>query len=211
MIADQINILIADDHPLSLGGLKSIVRELDFVNEIYEASNGQEALDLIVEKTPQIAILDIEMPLLSGIDVAKQIIAKKLPIRIIFLTLHKEKTLFDQVQKMGISGYLLKEFSLAETKKCIRIVKNGGTFVSSVLEGLLENDEGVDLSIFTKSEINILKLISQNKTSSEIAEMLFVSPKTIENHRANIIKKLALHPEKNSLLKWVMKHQKSFI
>ena len=211
MISEKINILIADDHPLSLNGLRGIVAELDFVEQIHEANDGKEALDKLITHVPPIAILDIEMPFLSGIEVAKEIIKRELPIKIIFLTLHKEKSLFDEVMKMGISGYMLKEFSLSETKKCITIVKDGGTFISSVLEGLLEAKEGLDLSIFTKSEINILKLIAQNKTSPEIANMLFVSAKTIENHRANIVRKLELPPEKNSLLKWVMKHQESFI
>ncbi len=207
----KIDILIADDHPLSLAGLKTMVQELDFIDQIYEANDGRMALEKILKHVPQIVILDIEMPYHSGIEVAKEIIKKNLPTKIIFLTLHKEKTLFDEVIKLGIAGYLLKEFSLAETKACISTVNNGGTFISPVLEGLLEANEGLDMSIFTKSEINILRLIAKNKTSPEIADMLFVSAKTIENHRANIARKLELQPEKNSLLKWVMKHQQAFI
>lgn len=205
------SILIADDHPLLLQGLKSMLLELPMIDRVFVAKDGQEALEKIEMENPDLAILDIDMPLLTGLEVVQKINPKNSTTKIIFLTLHKEKTLYDEAQKLGVLGYVLKEFSLDELEKCIEIVMDGEKFVSPALKDLLEIDKKMDLSIFTKTEINIIRLISKEKTTPQIAEMLFVSPKTIENHRGNIIKKLELQPAKNSLLKWVLQHKSSLL
>ncbi len=106
---------------------------------------------------------------------------------------------------MNIDGYVLKEFSIKEISQCIKTVLKGEKYFSKEIEQFIE-EPIIDFSIFTKSEVNVLKLISQEKTSKEIAEMLFVSIKTIDSHRYNICKKLNLKPEKNSLLKWVFQN-----
>jgi len=201
----SLNIVVADDHPLLLEGIVSVIeKEIENVI-IHKASNGAEALQKISEIKPDITILDIEMPFLDGIEVAKKIRASKLTTKIIFLTLHKERSLFNEINALGIDGYVLKEFSIQEITQCITSILKGKKYFSKQIEEFIV-EPIIDFSIFTKTEINILKLISQNKTTKEIAEMLFVSTKTVDTHRYNICKKLNLKPEKNSLLKWVFKN-----
>ncbi len=199
------SIVIADDHPLLLEGVASVIKkELKNVI-IYKANNGLEALQLVNEKNPEITILDIEMPLLDGIEVTKKIKENGISTKIVILTLHKEKSLFNEINKLGIDGYVLKEFSVNQISHCIKTILKGDKYFSKQINGFIE-DSKLDLSIFTKTERIILKLIAKEKTSKEIAELLFVSPKTIDTHRYNICKKLHLKPEKNSLLKWVFKN-----
>ena len=205
MITENLKIVIADDHPLLLEGIVSVIKKEISNVEIFKANNGTEALQLASEIKPTITILDIEMPFLTGIEVAKKIIESKIDTKIIFLTLHKERSLFNEINKMKIDGYILKEFSIVEISQCIKTVLQGKKYFSKEIENFIE-EPLIDFSIFTKSEINVLKLIAQEKTSKEIAGMLFVSIKTVDSHRYNICKKLNLKPEKNSLLKWVFQN-----
>lgn len=209
MNKENLKIVIADDHPLLLAGVVSVLqKELEDVI-IHEATNGAEALQMVIEVDPDITILDIEMPFLNGVEVAQKILASDLKTKIIFLTLHKERSLFNEIKEMGIDGYILKEFSTDEITQCVNAVLSGKKYYSKKIEGFIEKSS-IDLSIFTKTEINIIKLIRQEKTTKEIAEMLFVSPNTIDSHRYNICKKLELKPEKNSLLKWVFQNSAHF-
>lgn len=161
---------------------------------------------------PDVAILDIEIPYLTGLEVAKTILEeKKSNTNFILLTLFKEEMLLKKALEIGIKGYLLKESSEQEILDCIRAVAQGRAYVNPSLTHYLININKKDnsvLSTLTKHEINILKLIARQKTSSEIAEMLFISPKTVSNHRTNISKKLELSGEQNSLLKWAIEHRK---
>lgn len=200
-----IKIVVVDDHPLLLEGIISVIEKEISGVEIFKAGNGAEALQLVSKIKPVITILDIEMPFLDGIEVAKKIRQAKIPTKIIFLTLHKERSLFNEINKLGIEGYVLKEFSISQITHCIKNVMLGKKYYSKEIENFIE-DPIIDLSIFTKSEINVLKLIAKEKTTKEIAEMLFVSTKTIDSHRYNICKKLKLKSEKNSLLKWVFQN-----
>lgn len=205
MNKEQLTIVIADDHPLLLEGIVTVLKkELKDVL-IYKASNGAEALQLVTEIKPKITILDIEMPLLNGVEVAQKIISSNIDTKIIFLTLHKERSLFNEIKSLDIDGYILKEFSIDEITLCVNSLLMGKKYYSKEIEQYIEKPS-IDFSIFTKAEINILKLISEDKTTKEIAEMLFVSTKTIDTHRYNICKKLNLKPEKNSLLKWVLQN-----
>ncbi len=202
-------IVIADDHPVLLEGMVSIIQK-DFPDiTVHKATNGAEALQLILKHNPQITILDIEMPVLDGIEVAKKIKLQKIPTKIIFLTLHKERSFFEEIIKLKVSGYVLKEFSVNQISHCIKEVLNNKKYFSKEIEEYIE-EPIIDFSIFTKTELNVLRLIAKNKTTKEIADMLFVSTKTIDSHRYNICKKLNLKPEKNSLLKWVLQNSPVF-
>lgn len=202
-------IVIADDHPILLEGIISVIQK-EFPNSsIHKAHNGAEALQLVTQIKPDITILDIEMPILNGIEVAKKIKENNLKTKIIFLTLHKEKSFFEEINKLNVSGYVLKEFSVSEISQCIKSVLQGKKYFSKEIENYLI-EPVIDLSIFTKAEINVLKLIAKEKTTKEIAEMLFVSTKTVDTHRYNICKKLQLKPEKNTLLRWVFQNMSFF-
>ncbi len=202
-------IVIADDHPILLEGIISVIQK-EFSNSIiHKAHNGAEALQLVTQIKPDIAILDIEMPILNGVEVAKKIKENNFSSKIIFLTLHKEKSFFEEINKLNVSGYVLKEFSVSEITQCIKSVLQGKKYFSKEIENYLI-EPVIDLSIFTRAEINVLKLIAKEKTTKEIAEMLFVSTKTVDTHRYNICKKLQLKPEKNTLLRWVFKNMSFF-
>lgn len=202
----MINILIADDHPFTLQGTKTFVESYGY-NVIDTCSNGISALNLINLHHPEIAILDINMPGLDGLDVAKKIKESKLKTKIVLLTMHKEMTIYKKASEYGIYGYILKEHAHTELQKCLNEVKKGNKYVSEFLEDdlILDNKEVSDkLSILTLSERKIIELIADKKTSKQISELLFLSERTVEGHRSNIIEKLGLPKEKNILLIWAI-------
>lgn len=204
-----MNILIADDHPFTLQGTKSFVESYGY--KVLDAcSNGIAALNLIRLHHPDIAILDINMPGLDGLDVAKKVQEAKLNTKIILLTMHKEMTVYKKAKEYGIYGYILKEYAQTELQKCLDEVKIGNRYVSAFLEvDLIVDNSSLDhsLAILTLSERKIIELITQQKTSKQIAELLFLSEKTVEGHRSNIIEKLGLPKEKNILLKWALQNK----
>lgn len=202
-------ILIADDHPFTLQGTKSFVESYGYkVSDT--CSNGTAALNLIRLHHPDIAILDINMPGLDGLDVAKKVQEAKLKTKIILLTMHKEMTVYKKAKEYGIYGYILKEYAQTELQKCLDEVKIGNRYVSAFLEvDLIVDNSRLNhaLTALTLSERKIIELISQQKTSKQIAELLFLSEKTVEGHRTNIIEKLGLPKEKNTLLKWALQNK----
>lgn len=205
-----MKILIADDHPFTLQGTKSFVESYKHT-VIDTCSNGISALNLIQLHSPEVAILDINMPGLDGLDVAKKIQEEKLMTKVILLTMHKEMTIYKKAEKYNIYGYILKEYSNVELEKCLQEVEKGRSYVSKFLQEDLIVDSvnnNHDLSKLSLSERKIVELIAQQKTSKQIAKMLFLSEKTIEGHRSNIIEKLGLPKEKNTLLVWAIQNIK---
>lgn len=206
----MINILIADDHPFTLQGTKTYVESYGYT-VIDTCSNGIAALNLINLHNPEIAILDINMPGLDGLDIAKKVQESKLQTKIVLLTMHKEMTIHKKATEYGIYGYILKEHALSELKKCLNEVKKGNKYLSMFLEDdLILDQKFVDdkLSILTLSERKIIELVAQRKTSKQISQLLFLSERTIEGHRSNIIEKLGLPKEKNTLLIWAIENIK---
>ncbi|RFS15389.1 response regulator transcription factor [Emticicia sp. C21] len=207
-----MRILIADDHPLTLMGTKVFVESLGYKIEDV-CSNGITAFNLILARQPKIAILDINMPGMDGLEVLEKVHRQKLPTKVILLTMHKEMTIFKKANQWGVSGYILKENAYDELQKCLETVKKGEQYISKNLENDLVIDNhsaGQNYAIdkLTFTEKKILELIAQQKTSKQIADMLFISEKTVEGHRTNIIQKLELPKEKNILLIWATKHFK---
>ncbi len=205
------SIFIADDHPLLLKGLEDLLLEKKF-NVVGKATNGQSALNFIVKECPEIAILDVEMPIKTGIEIAKECKKNNLETKIILITLHKEIDLYLMAKKIGVFGYLLKEFAIDEIENCIESVSNNIPYFSKELKkhiGFTAESDAV-LKDLSMSEKRILKLISQHKTNKEIGHLLFISPRTVEKHRSKIILKLDLPRETGSLLTWVLKNKHLF-
>jgi DNA-binding NarL/FixJ family response regulator len=203
-----MKILIADDHPFTLQGTKSFVESYGY-KVIDTCSNGISAFNLITLHNPDVAILDINMPGQDGLDVAKKVQESKLKTKVILLTMHKEMTIFKKANEYGIYGYILKEHAHTELEKCLEEVKKGKRYVSEFLiDDLISDkiDATSELSRLTLSERKIVELIAQQKTSKQIAELLFLSERTVEGHRSNIIEKLGLVKEKNTLLKWAIQN-----
>ena len=205
------SLIIADDHPLLLKGLYDFLIEKKY-NVIDKATDGLSAYNQIIKHNPDIAILDIEMPKLTGIEIAQKCKVNNIHTKIILITLHREKDLFYEAQELNLFGYILKDFAIEEIETCIASVKNNIPYFSPKIKSLLveKSEQNSLLSNLTPSEIKILKLIAKDKTNKEIAEMLFISIRTVEKHRSNIITKLSLSPKTNSLLIWAKDHLNFF-
>ncbi|WP_157491865.1 response regulator transcription factor [Gelidibacter mesophilus] len=201
----SITIVIAEDHPIMLKGLKQELEQVGY-QIIGTAENGTEAVRTILALKPDIALLDIEMPLLNGFEVmAKCTENQDLKTRFIVMTYHKQKNFVAQAKTLGVHGYLLKEDSIEEIEHCIATVMNGTIYYSRSLGAELEIDvenELKKLTLLTPSERKIIQLIAQGNNSTEISDMLCVSPRTIQKHRTNIIEKLHLDPAADNLINW---------
>ncbi|MEX2604544.1 MAG: response regulator transcription factor [Gracilimonas sp.] len=210
-------ILIADDHALIRNGLSQLLeKQLGF--KIHEADNGEDALKIIREQQVKVAILDIEMPGMTGFEVAQIIHNEGLKVDVIFLTMFKDDSMFNNAMNIGVKGYVLKENTVTEITQCIKTVFAGKTYLSPAISDILvrrnnrlmaqaSDKEGLDQ--LTPSEKNIMKLLSEMKTNQEIAEELNVSIKTVQNHRSNICGKLDLSGA-HALLKYAVDHAKLF-
>ena len=195
-------IIIADDHPLVLKGLQDFLHEKNY-NVLASAKNGKEALALIKAHTPDIAILDIKMPFFTGLQIAEKCKKANLKTKIVLITFEKDEKIYNEAKALGVYGYVLKEFALDEIENCISSVTEDKPYFSPELLAYIEVDEAPEeLQLLTKTETKIIGLIAQNKTGVEIADLLFVSTRTVEKHKSNIIKKLKLQSEQNSLLIW---------
>ncbi len=200
-------VIIADDHPILLKGLKDFLTELG-LTIVATANEGQGALDHIMNHKPQLAILDMEMPNKTGLEIASECMKLALNTKIILLTLHKELYLYHQAKELNLSGYVLKEFALDELSKAVSIVLAGGQFFSEkIFEGLKDNKLTSEESQLTPSEVKILRLIAEGLSTKEIANKLFISERTVDKHRSNMIGKLNLEKKHNSLLIWAQKNR----
>ena len=200
-------VIIADDHPILLTGLERIINNIDGFEVVCACTNGLEAWNAVDRIQPDIVILDLDMPEMGGLDVATSIKQKYPKIAISILTLHKEESFLVRAIDLGVEGFMLKDFANQEIENCLVALSKGKKFYSEVLTELIRPSENLpeSYSKLSRTERKVLRLISTNKTSKEIADLMFLSPKTIQNHRYNISKKLALEPKNNSLLTWATK------
>jgi len=209
MARKNFSIVIADDHPLLLTGLKEELLSNQY-NVVAEASNGIQALEIILKFKPTLALLDIDMPLLTGLEVIRLAKEKESETKFIVLSFHKEPIYVAQAKALQISGYLLKEDSFLEIEKCMEAVLEGREFFSNSFDTFSLKNASVELKklqLLTPSEITILKLIAQQMTTLAIASALSVSSRTIEKHRSNIKLKLAIEGRTNVLTKWCLTHK----
>lgn len=197
----KIRVLIVDDHPLFRQGLRQAIAGDSRFEIAGEADNGQAALDRVLELRPEVAVLDVNLPGLSGLEVAAALRAKKIRVSIVILTMLKDEQAFNKALNLGIHGYVLKENAADEILNCIAAVSRNEAYVSPSLtdfllrrrsraESLASHKPGLD--DLTVAEKRILKRVALGKTTREIAAELFVSPRTVETHRANICEKLQL-------------------
>jgi two-component system, NarL family, response regulator DegU len=207
-----IKIITADDHPLFLKGLRdTLVEEADF--EVVDlANNGQQALEKIEKWQPDVATMDLDMPILNGIEVAKIILKKYPNIKIILLSMHKDSDIIRAAMALGIHGYVFKDDAVNDLVCAVRTVFGGGNYISvdTNKKSFFLNDGNELIGDLTKMEKLILREIAVQKTTKQIADENFISTKTVENHRANICKKLNLHGN-NSLLKFAIKVSESLV
>lgn len=217
-MAKTPTVVIADDHPIFLLGLKSVLEKMtDEFDLIGVAENGSQAWDLIKNKKPDIALLDIEMPDMSGLDICEKVRSENLFTKVIALTVHKDEDIFNQALEAGVHGYILKENSINDLSEGIKTVLSGNFFFSASVSSFLLNrnarassaDSEIKGRRLTKTEKYVMRMIADGHTSNEIAKKMRISVKTINNHRANICKKLNLKGT-NSLLVYAMKNKENF-
>jgi DNA-binding NarL/FixJ family response regulator len=214
-VDDQISILIADDHPLMRKGLRLSVEEDPGLKVVGEAADGESALSLIAKLQPDIVLLDIEMPKLDGLGVARELAKRGLKTQIIFLTLHSNQDLFRSAMDLGCRGYILKDSAVQEVVAGVRAVASGRHFLSSAITAnLLQRPDPSPakgqsiMSTLTPTELRIMRLIAQGKTSKEIGAELSIHYRTVENHRTSICRKLELDGEgANALLRYALQNK----
>lgn len=200
-----MHFIIADDYPLSLLGTQVLVESLGYV-VLGTYNNGGSAWVSIKKLKPDFVILDISMPEMDGLEVAERIRLHQLPTKIILLTSHKEKSIYAKAEELGVNAYLLKQYALEEMRECIQYLMRNPQYFSQKIRFELVKDvqylKGEVLEQLSFSERKVFEWIVQQKTTKEIAALLFLSEKTIEAHRASIIRKLGLESQKNALLKF---------
>ena len=195
-------IIVADDHMMFRQGLKKILEERADFEIIGEASCGLELLKLLRELVPDLVILDISMPSLRGIEAVREIKSVHPNVKILILTMHKDKEYLRQAISAGAEGYLLKEDADSELFSAVGKIRQGGIYVSPKLSEELTIDwakirrgdekPSSEAESLTLREREVLKLIAEGKSSKEIADLLFISSRTVERHRANLMDKLGL-------------------
>ena len=211
----EIRIVIADDHPIFRKGLRSTIESDPRLKVVAEAEDGGIALEQIQNLRPDIAILDMVMPNKDGFEVLQEIQEKKLPVAVIFLTMHKDERFFNAALDRGARAYVLKDSAVNDIIASIKAVASGQHFISPQLSTYLLNrrskaaslaEQKPGLNNLTPTERRVLRLIAGNKTSKEIADRLCISTRTVEKHRANISEKLELHGS-HALLNFALEHK----
>jgi DNA-binding NarL/FixJ family response regulator len=214
-IDPEIRVVIADDHPVVRRGLRQTIESDPRLKVVAEADDGEAALAQIQELKPAIAVVDLDMPRLDGLGVAREIRRKRLPVEVVFLTIHGEEDLFHAAMDLGSKGYLLKDSALTEIVKALRAVAEGNYYVTSSLTAHLLHRrsraqafacELPGLGALTTTERRILAMVAEGKSSKSIAEELFIHYRTVENHRTNICQKLGLQGH-NALFRFALQHK----
>jgi len=213
-MADEVRILLADDHPVVRKGLKLCIEEGEGFKVVAEAGDGEAALALVQKLRPNLAILDIDMPKSTGLQVAAEIKRLKLNTKVIFLSFHKDEQMVRAALDAGGNGYLLKDSAMQEIVAAVETVMSGQVYVSSaialqLLQGGDASNRGDENPLtrgLTPSERRILLLIADGLSSKEIGATLSVHYRTIENHRTNICRKLGIEGA-NALLRFAVQHK----
>ncbi|MGA9118602.1 MAG: response regulator transcription factor [Bacteroidota bacterium] len=211
----RTKVIIADDHPIFRQGLRALIQGNDGFELIGEAGDGHEALKLIEEQHPDIAVLDISMPGLNGLEVIQEARRHSFEGEFVVLTMYKEEEYYREALDLGAKGYVLKESASADLLECLLNIARGRYFVSpAVSDFVLRRSTQRDaftqdipsLRSLTPMEIKILKKIADGKSSKEICDALNISVRTVQNHRAHICTKLRLEGH-NKLLQFALQHK----
>jgi DNA-binding NarL/FixJ family response regulator len=207
-----MKIAIADDHPIFRSGLRFLLEASFPELEIIEFDNGSAVLEYCLTQAPDIAILDIDMPAPNGLEVCSDLRKVKSSSKIIILTMYNDPEMLKLAFYNGADGYVVKDNTTEELVDCIQTILSGGSYLA---KSILDNEPYFDasnniaelLGTLTRTELKTLKLVGQKLSSKEIADLLFVSAKSVENYRSRICKKLNLDARNNSLLLWALDHK----
>lgn len=191
-----ISIMITDDHSMIREGLKSLLELDDDIKVIAEAVDGRDCLDKLDVYKPDVLLLDINMTNMNGLEVLKELKARKSKVKVLVLTVHNETEYLMKAVDIGINGYVLKDSESAELKKAIRAIMDGETYIQPSLipalnaKRLERNEDEEKIDSLTRRELEVLKLLAIGMYNKEVAEKLEISERTVKNHVSNIFKKL---------------------
>lgn len=205
-MAARLKVAIVDDHKILRDGLKLLLNEMGNIDIVIEASNGKEFIDALETCSPDLAIVDINMPVLSG-DEAVRIAKIKFPeLKIIILSMHTEEQYFQTMNQLGVDGYIIKESDYEELERAIHTVLKGGKYFSQELLINLVNNKKANASIIlTERELEILQYLCHGLSANEIAEKLLLSVRTVEKHRSEMLLRTG-SPNSISLVVYAIKN-----
>lgn len=192
-----MKIFLVDDHQIMIDGLEKIINEMEDVEIAGIACNGKEAIEKVPIIRPDLVLMDLDMPIMNGLEASRILLKEVSDLKIVILTMHGERSVVERMMKLGIYGYLIKNADKEELKLGIsRVLKGKKYFQAEALEGFVGSTESKatlemgQLSVLSDREVEILSLIAKGKTSTEISEELHISSRTVETHRKNIHQKL---------------------
>lgn len=209
---DKKRILIVDDHQLVIDGLKGLLNTFYDYEVVGEANNGEEAIRYFEALSPHVILMDIDMPILSGIQATKEIKKLNDEVKIIIISMHNDKPVINKLVKIGADGYLLKNTSSDEIKIALNTVVSGQKYFSDDVKEILKNERKNDnvgqpvMESLTLREVEIIELVAEGLTNKEIGEKLFISHRTVDTHRTNLMKKLGV-TNVAGLIRFAFKHK----
>lgn len=208
-----VEIIIVDDHEIFRSGLKMVLGKLDYVKVVGEAANGQDFLDLIRRVNCDIVLMDIEMPIMNGLDATKIALKENPALKIISLTMFTEDDYVQSMMDAGVKGFLVKNINKETLHKALTTVASGGNYYSEELFNFFtrkllggEKKENVEKIHFTAREKEILQLLSEGLNNKEIADVLYVSERTVVGHKSNMLAKTGCKSA-ISLLAYALRHK----
>lgn len=195
---EKVNVIIADDHVIFKDGLKSSLKKIPFVGQVHQCNNGQDVINILEKVKADLVFMDVEMPVMNGIETVKWIKANMPHIAVIMLTMFNNQRYIMQLYDMGVTGYLLKNTNVNELQKAIAMVKQGDNYYCQevqevIFKNLLRRDKpnagDAIVEKITNREMDVLKLICEQDSTDEIADKLFISPLTVKRHRQILMEK----------------------
>ena len=203
-------VIIADDHPLIRTGIRKVLDAAPDLKVVGEASDGIEATDLALREDVDLAILDVAMPLRTGLQAARELAKRRPELRILMLSMHDTEDYCFQALKAGASGYVLKTVADRELVDACRAAMRGEPFLSppavrAVMRAYLDDPDDANTHPLTDRELQVVKLVAEAHTNEQIARLLVISPRTVERHRENILAKLGMR-DRVELTRWAIRH-----
>ena len=203
-------VIIADDHPLIRTGIRKVLDAAPDLKVVGEASDGIEATDLALREDVDLAILDVAMPLRTGLQAARELAKRRPELRILMLSMHDTEDYCFQALKAGASGYVLKTVADRELVDACRAAMRGEPFLSppavrAVMRAYLDDPDDATTHPLTDRELQVVKLVAEAHTNEQIARLLVISPRTVERHRENILAKLGMR-DRVELTRWAIRH-----
>ena len=195
-----IRVLLADNHTLVRAGLRALLQNIEGIQVVAEAGDGREALHLIAVHQPDLVLMDIAMPEMNGLEATAHVVKEFPQVRVIILSMHANEEYVLQALRTGAMGYVLKDAGLSELELAVRASVRGETYLSPAVSKHVVADyvrrvssEPSSLEQLTSRQREILQLIAEGRTTKEIADLLYVSVKTVETHRLQLMKRLNIH------------------